>query len=144
MFHVGYTFSWVMECFERGILTKEDTDGLELRFGCDDKEGLIDLLRKITMKEGFGKLLAMGCAEAAKVVGQGSEQYCLAVKGQELEGIPQRNVLMVALGEAGLIQMLVPQLNGPVVGFQRLPRSVTDGPARPPACSSPSTFQQTG
>jgi aldehyde:ferredoxin oxidoreductase len=100
LFHVGYTIPWAMECFERGILTREDTDGLELRFGCEDKEGLIQLLRKIAMKEGFGKLLAMGCAEASKVVGQGSEKYCLAVKGQELEGIAERNLLMVALGVA--------------------------------------------
>ena len=100
VFHVGYTLAWAMECFENGLLTLSDTDGLELRFGCSDKEGLLDLVRKIALREGFGELLAKGCAEAAKVVGQGSEQYCLAVKGQELEGIPQRNLYMVALGIA--------------------------------------------
>jgi aldehyde:ferredoxin oxidoreductase len=100
VFHVGYTLAWAMECFENGLLTLSDTDGLELRFGCSDGEGLLDLIRKIAMREGFGELLAKGCAEAAKVVGQGSEQYCLAVKGQELEGIPQRNLYMVALGIA--------------------------------------------
>ena len=100
VFHVGYTLSWAMECFENGILTKSDTDGIELRFGCKDQEGLIELLRKIAMKEGFGKLLALGCSEASKIVGQGSERFCLSVKGQELEGIAQRNMLMVALGVA--------------------------------------------
>ena len=100
VFHVGYTLAWAMECFENGLLTLSDTDGLELRFGCSDKEGLLDLVRKIALREGFGELLSKGCAEAAKVVGQGSEQYCLAVKGQELEGIPQRNLYMVALGIA--------------------------------------------
>jgi aldehyde:ferredoxin oxidoreductase len=100
VFHVGYTLAWAMECFENGLLTVVDTDGLELRFGCTDRDGLVDLIRKIAMKEGFGALLALGCAEAAKVVGQGSERFCLAVKGQELEGIPQRNLYMVALGIA--------------------------------------------
>lgn len=100
IFHVGYTLAWAMECFERGILTRADTDGLDLRFGCPDKEGLVDLVRKIALREGFGALLALGCTEAAKVVGKGSERYCLAVKGQELEGIAQRNLYMVALGIA--------------------------------------------
>jgi aldehyde:ferredoxin oxidoreductase len=100
VFHVGYTLSWAMECFEEGLLTLADTDGLELRFGCPDKDGLLDLVRKIAMREGFGDLLARGCAEAAKAVGQGSERLCLTVKGQELEGIAQRNLYMVALGVA--------------------------------------------
>lgn len=100
IFHVGYTIPWAMECYENGLLTKEDTDGLELTFGCKDHEGLIELLRKIAMREGFGKLLALGCTEASKVVGQGSERFCLSVKGQELEGIAERNMLMVGLGVA--------------------------------------------
>jgi aldehyde:ferredoxin oxidoreductase len=100
VFHVGYTLAWAMECFENGLLTTADTDGLELRFGCPDKDGLIDLVGKIARREGFGNLLALGCAEASKIVGQGSERFCLTVKGQELEGIPQRNLYMVALGIA--------------------------------------------
>lgn len=100
IFHVGYTLAWAMECFERGLLTRADTDGLELRFGCPDKDGLVELIPKIAKREGFGELLAMGCAEASKVVGQGSERFCLTVKGQELEGIAERNLYMVALGIA--------------------------------------------
>jgi aldehyde:ferredoxin oxidoreductase len=100
VFHVGYTLAWAMECYEKGILTKADTDGLELRFGCPDKDGLIDLIPKIALREGFGELLSKGCAEAAKIVGQGSERFCLEVKGQELEGIAERNLYMVALGVA--------------------------------------------
>jgi aldehyde:ferredoxin oxidoreductase len=100
VFHVGYTLAWAMECFENGLLTRADTDGLELRFGCPDKDGLLDLIRKIAMKEGFGALLALGCKQAADIVGQGSDRFCLSVKGQELEGIAQRNLYMVALGIA--------------------------------------------
>jgi aldehyde:ferredoxin oxidoreductase len=63
IFHVGFTLSWAMECFERGILTTADTDGLELRFGFNDYQALIDLLNKIVRREGFGELLALGCWE---------------------------------------------------------------------------------
>jgi len=100
IFHVGFTLSWAMECFEKGILTTADTDGLELRFGMNDRDGLVDLLGKITRKEGFGELLAKGCWEASKEVGQESSKYCLTVKGQELEAIAERNLLMVGLGIA--------------------------------------------
>ena len=100
VFHVGFTLSWAMECFERGLLTLADTDGLELCFGCRDYAGLIDLVRKVAMKEGFGELLALGCSEAAKIVGKSSERYCLSVKGQEIEAIAERNLYMVALGVA--------------------------------------------
>jgi aldehyde:ferredoxin oxidoreductase len=100
IFHVGFTLSWAMECFERGILTTADTDGVELRFGMRDHQALIDLVGKIARKEGFGALLAMGCSEAARVVGGAACKYCLAVKGQELEAIAERNLLMVALGVA--------------------------------------------
>ena len=100
VFHVGYTLGWAMECYENGLLTKADTDGLDLHFGMTDGDGLIDLVGKIARKEGFGELLALGCAEASKVVGKGSEKFCLSVKGQELEAIAERNLLMVGLGIA--------------------------------------------
>jgi aldehyde:ferredoxin oxidoreductase len=100
IFHVGFTLAWAMECFENGLLSKADTGGLELRFGCPDPDGLIDLVRKIALREGFGALLALGCSEAAKIVGQGSERFCLSVKGQELEAIAERSMYMVALGVA--------------------------------------------
>jgi aldehyde:ferredoxin oxidoreductase len=77
-----------------------DTGGLQLRFGCTDQQGLVELIRKIAVREGFGRLVALGCAEASKIVGKGSERFCLTVKGLELEGIAQRSMLMVALGIA--------------------------------------------
>jgi aldehyde:ferredoxin oxidoreductase len=100
IFHVGFTLSWAMECYERGILTKGDTEGLELRFGSFRPEDLVELVRKIALKQGFGELLALGCSEASRRIGKGAEKYCLAVKGQELEAIAERNLLMVALGVA--------------------------------------------
>lgn len=100
IFHVGFTLSWAMECFERGLLTTSDTDGLDLRFGALNADQLADLVGRIARREGFGALLAKGCTEAAKEVGGDSWKWCLAVKGQELEAIAERNLLMVALGIA--------------------------------------------
>lgn len=100
IFHVGFTLAWAMECYEKGILTRADTDGLELTFGCRDRQGLLELVRKIALRLGFGALLALGCSRAARQVGKGSERFCLAVKDQELEAIAQRSFYMVALGVA--------------------------------------------
>ena len=100
IFHVGFTLGWAMECFERGLITRSDTGGLELRFGCPDPDGLVELVRKIALRDGFGELLAKGCDQAAREIGQGSEKYCLSVKGQEIEAIAERNMYMVALGVA--------------------------------------------
>lgn len=73
---------WAMECYEKGILTKEDTDGLELTWG--NEEVILELIRKIAYREGFGDLLAEGCYRAAQTIGRGSEKYAFHVKKQDL------------------------------------------------------------
>lgn len=79
---VGMTIAFAMECFERGILTPADTDGLDLRFG--NGEALLALTEKIAKREGFGDLLAQGSERAAQQIGRGAEQFVLTVKKQEL------------------------------------------------------------
>jgi aldehyde:ferredoxin oxidoreductase len=78
----GVTVAWAMECFERGLLTTEDTGGLELKFG--NAEAMVSLLEDIGNRRGFGDLLAEGCVQAAEEVGRGTAKYCMAVKGQEI------------------------------------------------------------
>ena len=97
-FQVFYTIGWAMECYEKGIITKEDTDGLDLKFGNEDE--LVEMVEKITWREGFGNILAKGAYEAAKIIGRGSERYVLAIKGQELEVMPERGVYQFALSLA--------------------------------------------
>jgi aldehyde:ferredoxin oxidoreductase len=77
----GATLSWAIECYENGILSKEDTDGIELSFG--DAEAMVAMLEKTLKREGFGDVLADGSAKAADRIGKGHE-YLLTVKGQEL------------------------------------------------------------
>jgi aldehyde:ferredoxin oxidoreductase len=94
-FHVVYTIGWAMECYERGIITKRDTGGIDLRFGNED--AFIEMIEKIISREGLGEVLARGSEEASKIIGKGSEKYLLTIKGREPEGMPQRPIYQVAL-----------------------------------------------
>ena len=78
----GVTIAFAFECYEKGILTKEDTGGLELTWG--NVEAAQKLIHMIARREGIGDLLAEGCARAAKKLGRGAERYAMHVKGQEL------------------------------------------------------------
>ena len=72
--------AWAFECFERGLLTGEQTDGLDLTWG--NGEALVELLPKLAYREGIGELLALGPIEAPKRIGGGSELFCMHMKGQ--------------------------------------------------------------
>lgn len=76
----GMSITFAMECFENGILTKEDTDGLELRFGNGDVA--LKMVEKIAFREGFGDLLAEGSWRAAQKIGKGADRYVMTVKKQ--------------------------------------------------------------
>jgi len=77
----GATIAWAMDCFERGLLTRADTDGIELRFG--DAEALVRMVERIGEREGLGHTLGEGSVRAAEALGIGQE-LVVAVKGQEL------------------------------------------------------------
>lgn len=78
----GVTIGFAMELFEKGILTLNDTEGLDLKFGND--RAMMMLLRKMAFRSGFGDVLADGTVAAAKRIGQGSEKYAMQIKGLEL------------------------------------------------------------
>jgi aldehyde:ferredoxin oxidoreductase len=77
----GCSIGFAYELYEKGILTKKDTDGLELKYGND--EAMIALTRKIGRREGIGDLLAEGTRLAAIKIGKGAEAYAIHVKGME-------------------------------------------------------------
>jgi aldehyde:ferredoxin oxidoreductase len=79
---VAGAIGWAMECYQRGIINVNDTDGLKLEWG--DTSVILELIRKIAFREGFGNLLAEGCAHAAKLLGRKSECYAMHIKGQDL------------------------------------------------------------
>ena len=77
----GVTIGFAMECYEKGLLTKEQTDGADLKFG--NSAAMLDLIAKIAKREGVGNLLAEGSARAAAKIGHGAEKLNVTVKGQE-------------------------------------------------------------
>jgi aldehyde:ferredoxin oxidoreductase len=92
----GSNIAFAMECFEKGILTKEQTGGLEITFG--DGEMLVTLVEKIASREGIGDLLAKGTRAVAAILGQGSEKFAMHVKGLELPAYDSRAAKIAGLG----------------------------------------------
>lgn len=77
----GSVLAFAMECYEKGIISKTDTDGIELTWG--NGEAMITLLDKIIQREGLGDMLADGVKIAADKIGKGAEAFALHVGGQE-------------------------------------------------------------
>ncbi|MFH7836535.1 MAG: aldehyde ferredoxin oxidoreductase family protein [Candidatus Aenigmatarchaeota archaeon] len=78
----GCVIAFAMECYENDILTKNDTNGLDLKFG--SKEAMLKLIEMIAKREGIGDLLAEGVMRASKKIGKESEKFALHVKGKEI------------------------------------------------------------
>jgi aldehyde:ferredoxin oxidoreductase len=79
---MGMVIAFACECYEKGVITKADTDGIELRFG--DPDLMIRLLEMTARREGFGDLLAEGMGRLARRWGVIDKDWYLASKGQEL------------------------------------------------------------
>ena len=94
----GMTIAFACECFEKGIITTADTDGLELRFG--DAGLMIRLLEMIARREGIGDHLAEGSARLARQWGIEDKSCHLSVKGQELPMHDPRVKVGVGIGFA--------------------------------------------
>ena len=84
----GGAISFAMECFERGILTKTDTNGLDLTFG--NKDAALSLIEDIAYRRGLGQMLSEGVRAAARQIGGEAFHYAMHVKGMELPGYDPR------------------------------------------------------
>lgn len=78
----GGVIAFAMECFERGLLTPQDTGGLDLRFG--NGPAMLQMIEQIALRQGLGALLAEGVARASKKIGPAAEEFALHVKGLEI------------------------------------------------------------
>ena len=78
----GVTISFAMECFEHGLLTTKDTDGMDISFG--NAKSMVKMVEMIGEKQGLGALLAEGTKRAAQKIGKGAEEFAVHVKGQEV------------------------------------------------------------
>jgi aldehyde:ferredoxin oxidoreductase len=90
--------SWAMECAQRGLLTRDAADGLDLSWGNGDT--IIALIHRVAHREGFGDLLADGVVRAAERLGRGSEAFALHGKGLELFQADVRTIQAYGLGNA--------------------------------------------
>jgi len=84
----GNVVGFAMECFAKGIIKSEDTNGRTLNFGSVDD--FVWLSKDIAYRRGIGNVLADGVREAAKVFGHGSEKFAIQVKGVEWSGYEAR------------------------------------------------------
>lgn len=94
----GNVVAFAMECYERGIITNEDLNGVELKFG--NAEALFRFLEMMTKREGIGNLFADGVKKASEILGKGSEKFAMHVKGLEISGYDVRAAQAMGLAYA--------------------------------------------
>ena len=87
----GYLMGMVIECYEKGVITKKDTDGLEMTWG--NGEAILALLKKTAFREGFGNILAEGTMRASRVIGGEAPRFAVhTMKGNTPRGHDHRAV----------------------------------------------------
>ncbi|NNL77626.1 MAG: aldehyde ferredoxin oxidoreductase family protein [Desulfobacterales bacterium] len=92
----GATIAFAMECYQKGILTDQDTGGLKLEFGQPDL--VVSLVEKIARREGIGNLLAEGSKILSEKLGKNSAHFAIHVKGLELPAYDPRAAKICGLG----------------------------------------------
>jgi aldehyde:ferredoxin oxidoreductase len=90
--------SWAMECYQRGLLSRQEADGLDLTWG--NGETILALIYKVAHREGFGDFLADGVRKAAERLGRGSEEMAMHGKGLEVFQADVRSIKAYGLGNA--------------------------------------------
>ena len=117
----GAIIAFAIECYENGLITKKDTDGIELRWG--NSAAIVAMLRKMVAREGFGEVLADGVRIAAQKIGKNAEDFAIHIQGQEVPmHDPRRHIFY-----------------GPIYWLDPTPARHTQGSegARPPGLELP-------
>ena len=94
----GNAVGFAMDLYEHRILTKEDTGGIDLKFG--NAEAMVELVHKIGKREGLGDVLAEGVKRAAQKIGKGADKFANHIKGLEMTGYDIRGLKTAAIGYA--------------------------------------------
>ena len=94
----GVSIAFAIECFEKGILSKEETNGYNLSFG--DGDLILTLIEDIAQRKGIGNLLAEGTKRMSQILGRDSWKYAYQVKGLELPGHSARGLKVMSIGYA--------------------------------------------
>jgi len=94
----GNVIGFVMECFEKELISPQETDGLEIRFG--DSEASLSALEAMAYRRGFGDLMAEGVKALSERIGKGSDRFAMHVKGLEFPAYEPRGAFGAALSYA--------------------------------------------
>ena len=94
----GNVVAFAMECYEQGIITKEDLNGIELKFG--NTQAVFDFLEMVAKRKALGDLFAEGVKKASETLGKGSEKFAMNVKGLEISGFDVRAAQAMGLAYA--------------------------------------------
>lgn len=122
----GNTIAFAMECYEKGVLTENETDGIELNFG--NYKAMIELVHKIAKREGLGNLLAEGARIVSQKLGKGTERFAMHVKGLELPAYDPRAAKITGLAYATANRggdHITAYIEGPT--FLSMPFLIVDG-----------------
>jgi len=95
---LGVTLGFLAECFEKGLISKEDTGGVEIKFG--KKEGVLSLLEEIIKGKGWGEEVGKGVKYLSNLLGKDTLPFALEVKGKEIPLHEPRVKQMLGLGYA--------------------------------------------
>ena len=135
----GSVIAFAMECYENGIITKADTDGIELTWG--NAEAIIAMTEKIIRREGFGDVLADGVKVAAKRIGKGAEKFAMHVGGQE-PGL--HNVAFLPGRGTGFVADPTPGRHTAAAPYTRCDTNTAAGPYKELQFSGFEKYQYTG
>jgi aldehyde:ferredoxin oxidoreductase len=94
----GNIIGFVMECFEKELISPGQTDGLEIRFG--DSEASLAAIERMAMRQDLGDIMAEGVRATANYVGNGSERFAMHVKGMEFPAYEPRGAFGSGLSYA--------------------------------------------
>ncbi|HEY32855.1 MAG TPA: aldehyde ferredoxin oxidoreductase family protein [Dehalococcoidia bacterium] len=92
----GATIAFAIECFENGLISKTDTDGIEMTWG--NHRAIVAMTEKLATREGFGAVLADGVKVAAEKIGKGADKYAMHIQGQELPAHDPKGAFFYATG----------------------------------------------
>jgi len=104
---VSGVVAWMMECYERGLVTKEDLDGIDLTWG--NLPAICKIVKKIAYREGIGDVLAEGLKLAPPKIGRGTEKYAMTGKGVAITSYEPRGSMQDAVD---LVVVPVGELHG--------------------------------
>ncbi len=92
---IGVVMAFATECFEKGVITRSDTEGIELTWG--NAKAMLQMVKAIGERQGFGRLLGEGVRRASENIGGLAREYALHVKGLEFSMVDPRANNVVAL-----------------------------------------------